>query len=72
MSLTYRTEVAQTPTAVSRKKRATTAVEPQVKKIVLIHGLSLHLSLHGNEIFYPGQTIDIRWSYSNIEGTNES
>ncbi|CAF0980921.1 unnamed protein product [Adineta steineri] len=64
MSLTLEQSSSKTPT-ISRNKRA----------VVTVPGASVSstswsfipLTPHGNEIFYPGEMINIRWSYSNID-----
>lgn len=56
-------------TTTSRKKRATTVVSES--KLSVDSWSFIPFEPYGNEIFYPGQTINIRWSYSNINGTND-
>ncbi|CAF4036071.1 unnamed protein product [Rotaria sp. Silwood1] len=68
MSLTVEQHGSKT-TATSRNKRATFAVpEP---RLFTDSKYITPLEPHGNEIFYPGQTINIRWSYSDVDGTND-
>jgi hypothetical protein len=57
-------------TATSRKKRST-VVEPSESRLFSDSWYFTPLEPYGDEIFYSGQTINIRWSYSNIDGTND-
>jgi hypothetical protein len=69
MSLTMEQSNSKTTAASPRKKRATVVVPES--KLFFDSWYFTSLEPYGNEIFYPGQTINIRWSYSNIDGTND-
>lgn len=56
-------------TTKSRAKRATTAAVES--KLSTDSWSFIPLEPYGNEIVYPGQKITIRWSYLNIDSTND-